>query len=270
MRVLHIWNTAGVASTLAKWQKKLFGWDTWVVTRKNFDKFGLTIYGETWNTLAKVFKAKILLLSRKYDIIHVHSLDEIVPLLKKIYRKKPVVLHYHGTDIRNLWKEKSNRWSKADLLLVSTPDLLERAPKHAIYLPSPIDTDLFKPLRLHNDNTALYIEYNARDLAEFYAEKYGLKLTIHDRSSDPIPYSQMSKFLNEFSWYIDTRRDKNGNLLKNLSKTALEALACGLKVIEWDGKILNELPDNHKPEQVVKKLRDLYLEILTFKSKDAL
>ena len=157
MKILHVWNIAGVASILAKYQAKLLRWKTWVITRRAYDRYGLTIYGEALNVSAKVFKFKTLLMSRKYDIIHVHSLDEIIPILKLLYPKKKVIIHYHGTDTRGKWKERKNYWEKADRVLVSTPDLLQGAPNHVIYLPNPVDTELFKPMpELRRPRTALY------------------------------------------------------------------------------------------------------------------
>ena len=55
MRVLHIWNTAGMASTLAKWQRKLYRWETQVITRRAFDPLGLTTYGKALNVATKQY-----------------------------------------------------------------------------------------------------------------------------------------------------------------------------------------------------------------------
>ena len=263
MRVLHVWNTAGVGSILAKYQRKLLGWDTWVVMRKAFDPFGVTTYGEAWDCSAEVFTAKALWLARKFDLIHIHSFDRFLKLVKLVYPHKPVVLHYHGTDIRGRWEEKRKYWSRADLVLVSTPDLLDGAPKEAIYLPNPVDTELFKPVGEKTPNTALFIftrEYEKRGYmhlrwAEEKAEEMGLKLTVLDRDKNPIPYTRFPNFLSKFEYFID----REG--IPSLSKTALEALACGVKVIRWDGKIIKKLPEKHLPENVIHKLAELYMKI---------
>lgn len=47
-----------------------------------------------------------------------------------------------------------------------------------------------------------------------------------------------------------------------MSKTGLESLACGLKVIRWDGKVVKEPPTRNLPENVVKKRYKTYLEVL--------
>ena len=67
-----------------------------------------------------------------YDIVHVHAYDRFLLYLDRlklrfIYRK-PIVLHYHGNNIWGKWKQKKYVWSKADLILVSTPDLYKESP----------------------------------------------------------------------------------------------------------------------------------------------
>ena len=120
MRVLHVWNTAGVASVLAKYQAKVLGWKTWVLMRKQYDPFGLTDYGEACHCSTIAFYAKVLNLVRKYDIVHVHSLDKIVPLIKMLYPSKKIIMHYHGTDIRRKWNERKKYWKHADLVIIFT------------------------------------------------------------------------------------------------------------------------------------------------------
>lgn len=254
--VLHIWNTAGVASVIAKFQKKILGWNTWVIMRGKYDKYGLTTYGEIINTDKIRFILKALVLARKYDIIHVHDLDRLIPVLKTIYNKK-IILHYHGSRIRGRWSERKKYWGKADLVLVSTPDLLENAPNDIIYLPNPVDTQLFKPmLRFRKRNTALYIyRHQLNEDIEWpkkIAEKMGWDLTIIDREKNPIPYREMPQILNRYEYFIDRKH------IPSLSKTALEALACGVKVVRWDEKIVSELPIEHSPKYVVFKLKELY------------
>jgi len=229
--VLHIWNTAGVGSIIAKYMDKLFGVKSLVVHRKRFDPYGVTVYGELWDCGAKIFVLKCLWLARKFDIIHVHALDKIVPFLKILYPRKPVVLHHHGSDIRGRWSSRRKYWSRADIILYSTLDLLNHeTPKHAVYMPNPIDTEFFHPHPIKpKPKTALHFSYNADDLARKYAEKYNLNLTIMRRG---IPYLKLPETLVKYEYYIDVKRSRNGVLLKgSLSKTALEALACGVKVI---------------------------------------
>jgi hypothetical protein len=88
-----------------------------------------------------------------------------------------------------------------------------------------------------------------------YLQKNSIKidLTIHDRTITPISYGHMPSFLSNYSVYVDTRII-NDQLIESLSKTALEALACNLKVLSYDLKYLNEFPSKHNAENVVKKI----------------
>ena len=262
MKILHIWNTAGVASIIAKYMDKLFGTVSSVVMRKRYDKFGLTTYGELWDYPASVFKLRCLIRARKFDIIHIHSCDELVPSIRRRYPEKRIVLHYHGTDVRGRWREKEKFWRKADLILVSTPDLLAGAPEQAVYLPNPVDLDLFKPIRRPSQiskhkKLALYFikPKSGRDLdwAKEVAKKYDLSLVVHERN---IPYTKLPEFLNNFEYYIDR------HYIKSLSKTALEALACGVKVIDWREKVLNHFPEEHHPKNTVERLYEMYRHLM--------
>jgi len=258
LRVLHIWNTAGVASVIAKYMDRILGTRSLVVYRRAFDRYGVTTYGELWDCGAKVFALRCLLLARKFDLIHVHSFDKLVPYLKLLYPSKPIVLHYHGTDIRGKWLQKQKYQSKADAILYSTPDLLNHeTPKLAVYLPNPVDTDLFYkfPGIFQKPKTALAFKYQLdMDKANRYAKKYGLSIEFLERN---IPYRKMPEILNKYEYYIDQTQ------IPSLSKTALEALACGLKVVRWDGEIVEGLPEEHRPENVIRRLIEVYSSIPT-------
>lgn len=263
MKVLHIWNIGGCGSIIAKYMDKLYATKSWVVTRKKFDPFGVTRYGECWDCNGKLFTLKALWKARRYDLIHVHAFDRIIPFLKILHPNKPIVLHYHGSDIRERWNERKRLWYKADALLVSTKDLLEGAPKDVIYIPNPVDTDLFHPKHTASQpNTAFHMKYFADDLAEEYAEKHGLKLHMHDSVENPIPYQKVADVLCDFGYYIDVKRvDLDFKVGECLSKIALQALACGLKVINCKGAIIEGLPPEHQPEDVVAKLFKIYESI---------
>ena len=266
MKILHVWNTAGVGSIIAKFMDKIYGTESWLVHRRDFDHYGLTTYGELWASGARVFALRCLIEARKYDIIHVHSLEKIVPFLKLIYPRKPVVLHYHGSEIRDQWSIKRRFWNKADLMFYSTQDLSDsETPKSAFYIPNPVDLDIFThgPGE-HARGTATHFSYRADDLAGEYVKKYGLKLEIYDKNRHGrMPHAEVPEFLRRFEYYIDVKRDPDGDLWKiPLSKTALEALACGLKVINWEGKEIDSLPIENFPENVVKVIFEKYLRLI--------
>lgn len=256
MKILHVWNTAGVASTIAKFMDRIYGTRSTILYRRVFDKFGHTVYGELLDCGAKEFVFRTLLRSLRYDIIHIHSLDNLVLLFKMFNAGKPIVLHYHGSDIRGRWMFRRRYWRFANVVLVSTQDLLIGAPEHVIYLPNPVDTDIFHPNQgiTRKPRSALAFRYYIDEAkVKYYAEKYGLELTILERN---YPYLHMPKLLGSYEYYIDKTE------IPSLSKTALEALACGTKVIRWDGQIVHQLPEEHKPENVVKKLYEIYVKLL--------
>lgn len=265
MKVLHIWNTAGVGSVIAKYMDRIYGTQSWLMHRRAFDPYGFTVYGELLDSRACIFKLKCLLEARKYDVIHVHTIDELVPFLKLLYPHKPVVLHYHGSEIRGKWGLKKNYWEKADLIFYSTLDLKEpETPDMALYLPNPVDLDYFRPCpKACERGKAAHFSYRADDLAHQYAEKYNLKLDIYDKENHGnMPYIAVSGYLCKFEFYIDVKRDRNGNLYRiPLSKTALEALACGLKVIDWKGDQIEGFPQDNHYERVVSTVYEKYLNL---------
>jgi glycosyltransferase involved in cell wall biosynthesis len=261
MRVLNIWDTAGIASILAKYIHKLYNVETKVITRASSNPFNIPIYGDTHTGSAKKFVLKSILLARKYDIIHVHDLDIVIPILK-LYRK-PIIIHYHGTSIRNRWKERVKFWSKANTIIVSSKDLLEGAPNDTIYLPNPVDTEFFSYKGSRVNGTAFHISYYADEEAKSIAKEFNLTLTIHDRRKDPINYLDMPYILSKYEYYIDIKRERqDSKILEASSKTALEALACNCKVITWNKSILKELPHEHKPEVAAKRLLDVYYSLI--------
>ena len=266
MKILHVLNTAGVGSVIAKFMDERFGTESRVITRKAHDLYGLTTYGETRSDGFWMFYLKMVLEAGKYDIVHLHDRDILIPPLKVLYPNKPIVLHYHGTKIRGVWEKRRRYWKNADSILVSTIDLLEGAPKETFHLPNPVDTSIFKA---EYDDTpegeALYFKYDADDIAERLAKKFGMSLTTHDRRKKPIAYRDMPGHLKRFKALVDVKRDVKGNILypeNTMSKTALEALACGLKVITYQGEMIERLPERNNPYNVVEEVYQIYKEIL--------
>jgi glycosyltransferase involved in cell wall biosynthesis len=252
--ILHIWDTAGVASILSKYLRKCYNVKSDVVNINTLDPFNITAfyYGRCYpkRTLTTI---KFLVKGLNYKIIHVHSAYRFVKYFRRIYPFKRIVMHFHGEDVRCTgWDNLKQIIRQSNLILVSTPDLLEGAPDNVVYLPNPVDIDHFKPnLNLRREKTALYFLKHQRkeDLkwTKEIVKQYNLKLYIHDRKRKPIPYSQLPPFLNSFEFYIDP------SYPHAVSKTALEAMACGLKVVLWNGEIIDKLPEEHNPFRVAKK-----------------
>lgn len=226
MRILHIWDQAGVASILAKYQRKL-GHEAEVIKREGFDDYKINrFYNSTiYQGSARGFYFYALKRSRNFDVVHVHSQVKVIPFLSK-----PCVLHFHGSDLRQAgFFGMVENWIAqeiADKILVSTPDLLSRLPK-VEWLPNPVDTELFHP------------NVDACMLAD----------------AVPCEYEYMPSHLCSLKFHLETKK-------WSLRKTSLEALACGIPV-NWNGLIIKSpLPDQHKPEIVAERTIEIYKEIL--------
>lgn len=260
-RILHIWNTAGVASVIAKFTDRQFQTRSTVITRKAVDRVGLTTYGRAYDDGAAVFFLRALLMARAADVVHVHSLDKVVPWVKRLYGK-PVVMHYHGTDIEGRWAEKKTRWETADYLAVSTPNLLEGAPSSAVYVPNPVDTDIFKPGGGGRDpKSAVSFRYGMDAEAEEIAKVLGLSLTWLDRWG--VRHDEMPGVLSKFAYYIDMRRPPGRVEARSVGKAALEALAAGCKVVDWTGRVIEGLPPQNDPSTVAASWHEVYLGLLS-------
>ncbi|OPY49923.1 MAG: hypothetical protein A4E49_03005 [Methanosaeta sp. PtaU1.Bin112] len=155
--ILHIGSIAGVPQGLSAAQRRL-GQRSDVLSFE-FEDFGYltdyhfpikldyssrrSIYFE--NPLNLLQKMPLLLpIARDYDLLHFHYSSGLpfgldFPLWRLLNKK--VVMHHHGTDIR----QKGEHWLYARLaqrIFVSTPDLLEWS-KDAIWVPNPLDIEMY-------------------------------------------------------------------------------------------------------------------------------
>lgn len=259
-RILHVWNTAGVGSVIAKFTDRGYQTKSTVIARRAADRVGLTTYGTAYDDGPAGFFLRALLMARHADLVHVHSLDRMVPWVKRVYGK-PVVIHYHGTDIEGRWAEKRQRWAKADYIAVSTPNLLEGAPARAVHVPNPIDTDIFRPVGgVRDPKSAVSFHYGMDSDAEAAARRLGLSLTWLDRWS--VRHEDMPKMLSRYAYYVDMRKPPAHVLARSVGKAALEALACGCSVVDWTGGVLSGLPEENDPRHVAAKWYEIYTGLL--------
>ena len=297
MRILHVWDQAGVACILAKYQRRQ-GYSSSVLRVNDQDKYGINKFYSDLITLCSEqdFIQRSLREADSAQLIHVHSrIDVIAPVRERYGKSKKIFLHYHGTDIRGfspptvhqkhgripsilptsksilkkLIRRKSgnivrNRKAQlaADGILVSTPDLLKLI-KRASYLPNPVDIEHFKPDDNGSDRgkRALTIRSEVTDIewALEYCKRNNVDLDIEtcDRTQNPVMYQDMPFFLKRYNTYVDIRL-VNGKILENLSKSALESLACGLEVLNYRLHYLRGLPSEHDPSAVLSKLSKIY------------
>ena len=151
----------------------------------------------------------------------------------------------------------------ANEILVSTSDLLMLGP-YAKYLPNPIDSDHFSK---GNDNhnkenmNALTIHTETGDIQKTLeyckTNSIDLKINVYDRTKTPLLYAEIPNFLKKYDIYVDIKI-VNDKIIESLSKTGLESLACGLKVLNYKLEYIDKLPQKHNPVNVINQLESIY------------
>lgn len=234
---------------------RAFGTRSSVVTRSAFDKYGLSSGAHPDGRLHFLFR--VLIDARRADVVHIHALDSFVPQIRRIYPRKPIVLYYHGGDILGRWEEKRKLWEMAAFVGYSTPDLAEGAPSQAHYVPFPVDLGHFYPrVEVEREpQRALSRHYGMDEEAGALALKMGLKLEWMGN----VPLPLLPAFLSRFGWFFDLRRrDESREPIKAVGHLACEALACGSKVVMWDGSVLESMPAEHDPVEVATGWHSIY------------
>ncbi len=189
--------------------------------------------------LVSLFKVRF----GKYDLVHAHYLR--FPAYASLLSGKPFIVECHGSDVR----QKQLNWlqkrclKKAQKVLVSTSDLLEYL-SDATYLPNPVG-EQFRDYGEKKEGV-IYFEHPLDETLPPIKKPY----RIQERT---IPYDDMPAFLNRYEYVINTHYSVP-------SKLGLEALACGCKLMMWDGRVLNGLPVEHKASVVVDQLIRVYDE----------
>jgi hypothetical protein len=295
MRILHIWDQAGVACIFAKYQIRN-GHQSKVI-RIEGDKYGIYQFYKDYvtNVQKDEFVDRCLDEARGADIIHIHGpINVLFALRRKFGRSKTIILHYLGTDIRGLNpSEKLRTYDRpsipsiivdvmlrkiqgqslpkdyihilaqklADMVLVATPDLIQYVDK-AVYLPIPVDTEHFIPDAVPDQKKcALTFNTEVTDISRAieYCNKNNIHLDIevYDRTRNPIMYSEMPAFLKRYQIYVDIRYIRQ-TILENLSSTALQSLASGLRVLDYQLKYHDIFPIEHDPVILTRQLLKLY------------
>lgn len=264
MRILHVWDQAGVSCVIAR--KQAEDHETRVIKRDGFDPFGIMeYYGHKQKkcVVGSRFVTYAVGIARDFDVIHVHSMFRMVPALRKKYPDKKIVLHYHGSDaMRTPMDVREGYEAFADLLLVSTPDLLRYVP-FAEYLPNPVDTVLFHRREVGPPDRAVYLGKKAafryaKHVVDMSSQDVGLMPMFSDLA--PVEYDNMPYTLSRYGMYVDVKRDGSGGFASSdvTSLTALQALSLGMRVMCSDGFVMEGLADIHRPENVVRRLHELY------------
>lgn len=267
MKILHMWNTAGVPSNIAKNMDYLAQTESFVLAREQF-----TPYHETYGLAVSGGKASFYFnllshMGKGYDIIHIHDVDQQIRSIKAL-TKAPIIIHYHGSKIRKKWMDRKGKWSNADRVIVSTKDLMDGAPDHALHITDPVDIQLIEKIEYTPEiGTALYTDVapgHAFDLAEELARKHDLRLITHSRDESPLKHEKYLSLMSNYEYFIDVRREYEdpAKVFTVPSLGALEALEMGLKVIRHDGEVITNVPFEWESRSNTIKFYRLYLELL--------
>jgi glycosyltransferase involved in cell wall biosynthesis len=233
-------------------------------------------------TLGLAFKIARL----KADIYHVHYLLQDCFIASSL-GKRPLIGHAHGSDLRStlnhpLWGRIVKRnLAKCDKVIVSTPDVLgiaKRFRDDAVYLPNPVDVELFhpKPLRSRGERKRALIASDSnwdvkgtdvairalskiKDKVEVSVIAYGKDFdkTVALASSLGLCLNVLPKVphekLNEYYWSADVVLDRFK--LGSLGMVSLEAIACGRPVVTY---VSSKYPEyDYFPLKDVKEEEDI-------------
>ena len=267
-RVGHFWNICGIGGLLARYLDRDFDYVSVAVDRGHANLFGHNNERTlVWENRAMVWLARCFWFSRKFDIIHVHCGIQWLKFYRLLNPWKKIIIHLHGTNIRGRW-DKEPGLKYADQIIVSTPDLLEGAPEGTQYLPNPVDERLINIINkgmtgIKKIRKAIHVDRFATGRAWQYADRFGLELVVHDRDKMPLPHAGFMSMIAQYSHYVDVKRDFPGHIagskiLQAHSMTGLEALALGMNVINWEGRIRRGLPREHRSFNVASKLDEIY------------
>jgi hypothetical protein len=231
LRVLYLWNTAGALTPVADWLLDN-GHEALILMSTQFDKFGGTSISRAASMVGSVSEyyreAIRLLITFRPTLVHVNTSLQSLLLARLIRPTTPIVFQYHGTEVR--YRPAAHpEAALADRVLVSTPDLVQ----YGEWYDRPVSA------RFHyrggrQPGTALMYYANSfmKDLrkeAQDWCDDRGIKLTMMVHGEHPgVPYAEMPDFLSQFEYFLDFKGYPSP---KAISRLAVEAVACGCKVV---------------------------------------
>jgi len=301
MRILHVWDQAGVSCLLALYQRKL-GHVADIIMREEFSAGMMEYYGLTekyfymaekidkTTTKRKAyyklpepirnyvrsikrklrsirFHLKVREAAKNYDIVHIHS--SWISLLFIPFKKK--IIHWHGDDCRKQpsLKPRFKKWLTRLFILIYSrfhtmyvsTPDLLRDVPNAEWLPNPVDLDHFSNRTSFHPRTALYTH-------SWYESGDHAKFlaVLYGLNLTVLDRTIHTNWIphKDFPVYLgkfDVFIDRKE--IPSLSKTGLEALALGMVVVQgWDYKVIQGLDRKHHPEICAKRVIEIYEEIL--------
>jgi hypothetical protein len=233
MKVLYAFNVAGAFSRVAKYLNST-GHKARIIGRSDLDVLGLT---KDSGCAVMVNGAKRLYLELikqifrfRPNIIHVSSSMELLRIARRFAPRTPIIMSYHGTDIRGKPLEEAKRAAElADFIHVTTPDLQ----MYGEWIDRVIGEHFYYRGGREDDTALMYYSphfpVDCRNTARRLCLERELTLTFLDSTDpeyEPIPNKDMPHLYSKYEYYLDLKGIPDARSL-----CALEALACGCKVI---------------------------------------
>lgn len=267
MNILIVHNTAGVMNPVAEWMSER---DHNVYILVSQDIFSFSDSSNVLLAPRRELYEKIIefIFEKDLDVIHINTNHQMLPFVRLFTQRTPIVFMYHGSEARTrnergLSHRLEVNWS--DRILVSTQDL--RAFGDWFDRPIP---DYFRYTGGRVKGTALMIyaaffsKYgkDQRELARKVCAILSLDLTIRERRNEnPIPNVEMPKLYSQYEYFLDFKGLDTKETFA-LSKSALEAMLCGCKVLQDKDPFTVLAPEEHlKGEELLQKYSDLYASL---------
>ena len=282
MRVIHINDCAGVACLLAVGQSN-DGHSSMVRALSRYDPYDqIRYYGNATishgpfgrsapvtvlHKSHKSFWLYCLLDVMRADVIHIHDVPPAAHRFRHWRRK--IIYHHHGSNSRRPFDSRTYERYAAQIIL-STPDLqAHQYHGDAVYVPNPVDTELFAPRPIPDSNRGIVImkpRQTESQTRQIIAEMGwdDIEWDIYGRGPGDMrfPYNTMPELLGRYSCYGNVTVNEKGHVdTTTPSTTTLQALSLGLRVYTADG-ILSGLPDQHRPEAACQRVLEIYQTVL--------
>lgn len=281
IKVLHVFNTAGVSNVLNHFINYFYdnNYKSNLITRLYYEKFSFSDFynDKVIKRRNEIFFSYLFLIAKKYDILHFNTDDRIIPMVRKVFRNKKIILSYHGTDIRDKVNEREEYYKHADFVSVSTSELKQNIFEHIPNLVDFFHFDNFGKEAIIKDE-AVFFYLSTQEVEAYEKVKTlirnsckNINLTVLKRWKNPIFYKDMPNFLSRFEYFFDVKmvysdkktKAKDGYLTPyDKSYTAEQFLTMDTykKVIDKNGSIT----EGYTRPQAIKrnfKILDKWIDI---------
>ena len=285
MYVVHIGNTAAQSAFTAHHMKQV---RHRIIALKRLDPFGIS-NRYTKDSTARItnkiaWAIAIWRLTRTADLVHVNAIvhKRARHIAMRYAFRRPYVLNYHGSEVRTFSPEQRARYEgKARAILVSTPDLLQyKYTQTPTLVPTMVDTDLFsrrpvpangrglcllKPDQSFVDTLQTLRDTGYGDITWTFVRRHP-----HPRHPDDLrdgvvhrvrPYVEMPDWVASYEYFADISMEGDTRMDAR-SISGLQAASVGCKVVDLHGNMINDVPAQHRPENVCAKLYKVYRGVI--------